>query len=690
MKVRTAALWIGALNLALGLAGFFAPFVVGGSAGWINIDAGRLFAVLMTNWAHAGLHAAFGLYGLASRRSPHGPATYLWSVAAIFGLLALLELLGHAGWLEVRGGQGELIILELAVNGLATLVHVLFVAAATAGLVLGDRAGGDHAPAGMMRAPQIVGTASGGVIAIILLLVLTENTKVAPWADHGAEGRLHFQTKNVTRLGGDTEAVRSAVARALAFDPAGPAPAAGDWRVQVTAAAGWAAEPRHVVALPGEGEDAALWSLPGAYWAAFAGAPVVFVGRNAPGAGAEATVRRWGLPVYVLAPSSVVPDAVLERLAELGPARRVAGRDLSRHAVRLAGYRDHDTGFGWGRDHDDHATWFHFLMAAPQDADAAYAALPLGRTVAGAFLFADSAGGVPAATDRYWWSLRADWSVTPSETSFRHLWILGDRVSYGAQSRMDLAVEKAAYISKGAVGLSGLEGVGIVLIALGIAGFVFVLLHGARLLPDVMPGMRVAWAFTALLLPVAGVILYLAAYRRPRLDAGEDMPKWLRPPAVQAAAATAMGFGYGAPLMIAIGWAFAFYGFPLFYGEWADGWSFVFGAGMPLMMLAMYVGAVLIAWPLVQTGMQAMMKQASRAAVAWRALGVTAVSMAAVSLGMMATSWFMMMERHPMMMPHEDEILWILSLWLASTIGFLVAWPLNWPMVRTELKSGTM
>lgn len=108
------------------------------------------------------------------------------------------------------------------------------------------------------------------------------------------------------------------------------------------------------------------------------------------------------------------------------------------------------------------------------------------------------------------------------------------------------------------------------------------------------------------------------------------------------------------------------------------------------MMVGMYVGAVLLAWPFVQTGMMAMMKQSSRREVAWRALGVTALSMAAVSLGMMAMTWWMMMVRRTMMMPHEDEILWFITLWLASTIGFYVAWPLNWPMVRTKLKQGVM
>ena len=542
----------------------------------------------------------------------------------------------------------------------------------------------------MMRGPTVLGVFTAGVISIGLMLVLKENAQVAPWADSGSRGRLHQQTKNVTRLGGDEEAVRRAVLRAVGLGGSARAGQAGDWRGQVRLSAGWDPRPRHVVALPGAGEEAPVWALPGAYWAAFAGSPVVFLDRESPGAEAEALVRRYGLPVYVLAPRSLVSDAAVARLSALAPTRRVAGGDPASHAVKLAEYRDEDTRFGWGRDNADLETWFHFAVAAPADLGPAYAGLPLARATAATFLFADDRGSLPGATDRYVWSQRPDFFITPAETGFRHFWILGDRVSYGAQGRLDLAVEKGPYLSKGPVALSPLEGIGLVYIALGVAGFFFVLLHGIRLLPEVMPAVRIGWAFTALLVPVGGVLLYLAAYRRPRLNPGDEMPRWLRPPAIQAAAGTAMGFGFGAPLMIATGYFFVYYGFPLFFGEWADGWPFVFGAGMPLMMIGMYVFAVLLAWPFVQTGMQAMVTGRAGRTVVWRALGVTALSMAAVELGMETTSWWMLMERQPMMMPHEDEILWFFSLWLASTVGFLIAWPLNWPMVRTRLKMGAM
>ena len=61
--------------------------------------------------------------------------------------------------------------------------------------------------------------------------------------------------------------------------------------------------------------------------------------------------------------------------------------------------------------------------------------------------------------------------------------------------------------------------------------------------------------------------------------------------------------------------------------------------------------------------------------------------MAAVSLGMMTGAWWLLMWKTPMM-PVEDDILWFGLMWVASTAGFLVAWPLNYPMVRAKLKMG--
>lgn len=538
------------------------------------------------------------------------------------------------------------------------------------------------------------------LLAILVALILTyaigeavhEDVIVAPWAGTGSVGRLQPHTKNVTRVGGDPDAVRRYIARAVDLDTTaaasasnGPAPIG--WQQQITSAIRVASQPSHVIVLATEGTDAAAWALPGAYWAVYAGSPVVFVGHDSVSSAASAAIRRYRVPVYVLAPASLVSDRVMDLLSRIAPASRVAGSDLAAHAVTIAEYRDEATGFGWGRTHGARTGYFDFVMSAPSETGQALAALPLAREDAATFLFSGADGGLPAATDRYIWGQRADWFATPAEGPYKEFWVVGDRLSYAAEGRLDLSVEKSPYATMGEVALGPLETLAIAFISFGIAGAILVLFHGFRFLPDVMLTTRVAWAFTALLVPVLGVILYFAAYRRPLLNPGESMPKWLRPPAVQAAAATASGFGYGAPLMVAITWLFGYFGFPLFFGSWADGWQFLFGAGMPQMMFWMYVLAVAGAWLLATIPMRAMMSHKDASAVAWSALGGTALGMAAVSIGMMTGAWWLMMSKNPMM-PKEDDIMWLGTFWFAATVGFLIAWPLNWPMVRTHMKSG--
>jgi hypothetical protein len=63
--------------------------------------------------------------------------------------------------------------------------------------------------------------------------------------------------------------------------------------------------------------------------------------------------------------------------------------------------------------------------------------------------------------------------------------------------------------------------------------------------------------------------------------------------------------------------------------------------------------------------------------------------MLSVSIGMMTTSWYMLMDKFHMM-PKEDDTLWFGSMCLASIIGFLIAWPINWIFIRKHLKPGNV
>lgn len=119
-----AALYFGILNLLIGLAGYLGPFVTGNQDGLINIDTGQLFGLLAMNWVHAGLHLAFGLYGLAVRDSAEDARTYFWAVTVIFGVAAVLGFLAQAGFMVKRDPEGVLLVLEMAVDTAANLLHL--------------------------------------------------------------------------------------------------------------------------------------------------------------------------------------------------------------------------------------------------------------------------------------------------------------------------------------------------------------------------------------------------------------------------------------------------------------------------------------------------------------------------------------------------------------------------------------
>lgn len=542
-------------------------------------------------------------------------------------------------------------------------------------------------------APLCLSVAILAVLLFGLGRTLWINLNVAPRGLEGSYDRMAPHMKNVTRFAGTPEEVASAVARAVFLDEnASTAPQlpTDDWSGWYQRQAHDSFSAGHIVVLPGD-QAALAWALPGLFWATYAGAPVVFVRNGTIAPADSATLAEQDWPLVVLAPRDVIPEALVERLREGGRrVERIAAATLAAHAIRIAEYRNEAIGFGWGRSYDRRDGYFQYVVTTPMEARSGLAALPLAASNAAALLFANDDGGVSGALDRYAFEQRADWFVTPAEGPFRHFFIVGERVSYAAQARLDFALEKGPYASAGPDALGAMEGLAIVFIALGFAGAVFVWLHANRLLPELMPAMRIAWAFTALLVPVLGLVLYFAAHRRPVHPPDEEHAhvRFMRPPSIQSAAATAMGFGYGAPLMVAIGFLFAYFGFPLFYGRWAEGWVFLFGAGMPIMMFGMWAGAILLAWLCAQEPMMRMMmpRMASKKRYR-RTLAVTLVSMSAVSVGMMTSTWVLQMSKLPMM-PKEDEILFFGALWLASAVGFLVAWPLNYPLVRIGWKMG--
>lgn len=531
------------------------------------------------------------------------------------------------------------------------------------------------------------------VIGFGLVNTIKEALEVAPLAEQGAEeGRLVANTKNVTRLvAKDAADLQAYLKTAIPFTEATTDTAEikkDTWEDFFLRSLKPHPQAKHLIVVPGGSADALKWSLPALYYAYYYGSPVAFVingalAKSSPGD----AVDKLNLKAFVIGPEDLLPDKVVH----LFPQHvRIDAPSPHMLAVKLAKYRDEESGFGWGRTHDRRNGYFHYVVTTPDDALMGLAALPYARSNNAALLYANEDGSIPATLDHYAFSMRADWMVSPSEGPFRHFWIVSNRVSYAAQGRLDFSVEKAEYPSMGPIALGDTEALLLLLVVWGIASALFVWVHATYTLSMVKMPIKIAWALTSLLVPVLGPILYINAYRKTFWLEGEKDWRWLRPHSLQSATATAMGFGYGAPLMIAIAFVLVWYGFPIFFPEGIADDFFWLGAGMPIMMAVMYVGAVLIAWLLAQYPMKkAMMPGMPEKKLRLMALVTTALSMLAVSLGMMTTSWYMLMSRFPMM-PKEDDVLWFGSMWLASLVGFLVAWPINWIFIRKHLKPGNV
>lgn len=522
------------------------------------------------------------------------------------------------------------------------------------------------------------------VIGFGLILTVMEGVETAGLVnpDHNPEeGRLVSHMKNTTFVSGTAAEIHGKMKEAILYpeaQTADSAPTAQNWKEFVKSSITTNQESRHAIILPSGNAEALQWALPAIFYAKYFGSPVVFAD-EIEGSNSLLENRK----VYVIGPDELLSssDLGINRNCE-----RITARNPAALAVKIARYRDTKSEFGWGRGRDRRTGYFQYVMATPSGAIDALAALPLAKSNGATILYTDEKGGLPAITDAYIWSQRADWFVTPSEGPFRHFWVVSPSMSYKAQSRMDFSVEKSEYPTLGAVALGPLEALVIIFIFLGIAGGLFILVHSSYTLPMVPIPVKIAWTMGAMVLPVLGLILYFNAYRRPFYEE-DGMMRWLRPQNIQSASATMMGFGYGAPLMIAIGYLLAYFGFPIFFSEALNDSVFWLGAGMPVMMMIMYFGAIIVAALMVHYPMKETMMEMKDSMLIKQSFGMTFISMTLVSLGMMTFTWWFMMTHLPMM-PAEDDILWFGTLWIASFTGFIVAWPFNWIMIRKEIKHG--
>ena len=423
------------------------------------------------------------------------------------------------------------------------------------------------------------------------------------------------------------------------------------------------ASPRHAIVVDAADPATALLAAP---WAAYSGDLVLF----------DASAAPDGIPLYALG------------AAEAEGATRIGGGSPAATAMAFAKFEDPANPlFGWGMAEPDPTGYRAYTLARPEAPATALLSANLARRGKIGPLLWSAERTLPPAINAYINSQRAAFWQAPNEGPFHHFWVLGDTaaISFPAQGQADYGVEIGPYRLKGP-GAGPLDMLSSVWIALGIASAVWIAVHQAKFLPGLNWVMRLAWPLLAFMVGPFGIPAYVLAYRRPVIKHGEmtmrDRPLWL-----QGLAATASAVGFGGAIMVATGYLMTLFGLPLIPNQ-LDG-LFWLGAPMVLVMIANYVVAVLISWPLFQTPMIGMFHGLPYARALPKALPIVLVSMATVSLAMFPAMWWLMMMNLEMM-PDEESILWFGVMFLTVFLGFLMSWPFNYAFVRAQRKSGLM
>lgn len=421
--------------------------------------------------------------------------------------------------------------------------------------------------------------------------------------------------------------------------------------------------PDHAILVNPNEPETALLAAP---WAAFSGDMIVFDAADAPA----------GVPLFALG------DVEAEGAIHIG------GQTPAHVAVNFAEYDNRDYPlFGWGFNSESLTGYRGYTIARPDTPELALLSANLNvRGKPGPLLWANERD-LPAVVNNHAFSQRPAFWVTPSEGPFHHFFILGDTatITFPAQSQADYAVEIGPYKGK-SYGMSGIDMLASIWIALGVASALWIAFHAAKFLPFQHWVMRLAFPLMALMIGPFGIPVYYLAHNRPVIR-HQNMVMWDRPLWLQGVVATVSAVGFGASIMIATGYIVTFFGMPLFPSELPV--LYLLGTPMIVVMMINYAVAVIVSWLVFQTPMLAMFYGLSYRETLPKSLPMVLISMTFAALAMDPGMWWLMMWNIPMM-PTEESILWFGVMFFTAFLAFLMALPANYVLVRVQRKSGLM
>jgi putative cell wall binding repeat protein len=191
-------------------------------------------------------------------------------------------------------------------------------------------------------------------------------------------------------------------------------------------------EPQHILLVS---SDQAGYAMPAAAWAARAGDPVLFTGRNqVPSATLAALRRHAAATVYVLGPESVISKSVIQQVGRLSArVQRVGATGIVQNALSFARYSDGS--FGWNINDPGHGME---LANADRPLDAAAAASLASSGKWGPLLLTDTADALPPDLRSFLLDIKPGYETDPTRAVYNHIWLMGDATAIGGQVQAEV------------------------------------------------------------------------------------------------------------------------------------------------------------------------------------------------------------------------------------------------------------
>lgn len=192
------------------------------------------------------------------------------------------------------------------------------------------------------------------------------------------------------------------------------------------------------------------FAMAAAGWAAESGDPILFANAYGVPESTQRALLKAGHPhIYVLAPPSVLPDAVLSELAAYGPVKRISAATPAAMSVAFASYRDPGCpkdgpcewvpgSFGWAIRSPGHG---FVLMSDRDPLNAAAAAVLSGTGTYGPQLLVTNPNSLPLSVQNYFVEYTTPGIGTDGPTSafYNHAWLIGTNsaISSPLQAQID-------------------------------------------------------------------------------------------------------------------------------------------------------------------------------------------------------------------------------------------------------------